>query len=52
MKIGVLGTGAAGQTIGARLVVMGHDVMMGARAADNEKVMGIAQRTGGRSGAF
>lgn len=52
MKIGILGTGAAGQTIGARLVAMGHDVMMGARSADNEKVLGFAQRTGGRAGTF
>ncbi|MBN9306435.1 MAG: NADP oxidoreductase [Devosia sp. 67-54] len=52
MKIGVLGTGAAGQTIGTRLVAMGHDVMMGARAADNEKVVGFARRTGGKAGTF
>ena len=44
MKIGVLGTGVAGQTVGGKLVEMGHDVMMGARAADNEKVVGFAQR--------
>ena len=52
MKIGVLGTGSAGQTIGGKLVAMGHDVMMGARAADNEKVLGFAQRTGGKAGTF
>jgi predicted dinucleotide-binding enzyme len=52
MKIGVLGTGSAGQTVGARFVAMGHDVMMGARSADNEKVLAFAQRTGGRAGTF
>jgi predicted dinucleotide-binding enzyme len=52
MKIGMLGTGAVGQTVGAKLVAMGHDVMMGARAADNEKVLGFAQRTGGTAGTF
>ena len=52
MKIGVLGTGAAGQTVASKLVAMGHDVMMGARAADNEKVIGFAQRTGGKAGTF
>jgi predicted dinucleotide-binding enzyme len=31
---------------------MGHEVMMGARAADNEKVLGFAQRTGGKAGTF
>jgi predicted dinucleotide-binding enzyme len=52
MKIGVLGTGAAGQTVATKFVAMGHDVMMGARAADNEKVVGFAQRTGGKAGTF
>jgi 8-hydroxy-5-deazaflavin:NADPH oxidoreductase len=52
MKIGVLGTGAVGQTIGAKFVAMGHDVMMGARAANNEKVVGFANRTGGKAGTF
>jgi predicted dinucleotide-binding enzyme len=52
MKIGVLGTGSVGQTVGGKLVAMGHDVMMGARAADNEKVLGFAGRTGGRAGTF
>lgn len=31
MKIGVLGTGMVGQTIGSKLVQLGHDVMMGSR---------------------
>jgi len=52
MKIGVLGTGAAGQTVAEKLIALGHDVMMGARSADNEKVLGFAQRTGGRAGTF
>lgn len=36
MKIGILGTGVVGQTIGSRLVGLAHDVMMGARSAANE----------------
>jgi len=52
MKIGVLGTGAAGQTVAAKFVALGHDVMMGARAADNDKVLGFASRTGGKAGTF
>lgn len=52
MKIGVLGTGSAGQTVAGKFVAMGHDVMMGARAVDNEKVLGFAQRTGGKAGTF
>src|SRR5690242_5152082 len=52
MRIGVLGTGVVGQTVAGKLVALGHDVMMGARAADNEKVLGFAKRTGGRPGTF
>ncbi len=52
MKIGVLGTGAAGNAIGGKLIELGHDVMMGARAADNPKVLAFAERTGGKAGTF
>ena len=37
MRIGILGTGVVGQTIGTKLVSLGHDVKMGARAVGNEK---------------
>lgn len=37
MKVGVLGTGVVGQTLGSRLVELGHGVVMGARQAGNEK---------------
>lgn len=37
MRIGILGTGVVGQTIGAGLVKLGHDVTLGARSATNEK---------------
>jgi len=36
MHIGILGTGVVGQTIGARLTQLGHDVMLGSRSATNE----------------
>lgn len=52
MKIGVLGTGMVGQTLGAKLVSMGHEVMMGGRTADNEKVRSFVAKTGGRAGDF
>jgi predicted dinucleotide-binding enzyme len=52
MKIGVLGTGVVGQTLAGKLLTLGHDVMMGARAADNAKVLAFAERSGGRAGAF
>jgi 8-hydroxy-5-deazaflavin:NADPH oxidoreductase len=37
MKIAVLGTGMVGNTIGSKLVSLGHEVMMGSRSANNEK---------------
>jgi 8-hydroxy-5-deazaflavin:NADPH oxidoreductase len=52
MRIGVLGTGPVGNAIGGKLVELGHDVMMGARAADNPKVLAFAERTGGKPGTF
>jgi predicted dinucleotide-binding enzyme len=52
MRFGVLGTGEVGQAIAGKLVALGHDVMMGARSADNEKVRGFAERTGGKAGTF
>jgi 8-hydroxy-5-deazaflavin:NADPH oxidoreductase len=52
MKISVLGTGVVGQTIAQKLVALGHDVMMGARSADNEKALAFAAATGGKPGSF
>ncbi len=37
MKIGVLGTGMVGVALATKLVELGHDVVMGAREASNEK---------------
>jgi predicted dinucleotide-binding enzyme len=37
MRIGILGTGVVGQTIGTRLVQLDHDVTLGSRSATNEK---------------
>lgn len=39
MKIGILGTGVVGRTIGTKLVQLGHDVRMGSRTADNPKAL-------------
>lgn len=47
MRIGILGTGVVGQTIGAKLVEQGHEVKMGARSAGNEKAAAWAERAGG-----
>ena len=54
MKIGVLGTGMVGRTIGSRLVELGYDVRMGSRTAGNERAAAWAAEASGRAseGAF
>jgi hypothetical protein len=37
MKIAVLGTGMVGDSIGSKLIELGHEVKMGSRTAGNEK---------------
>lgn len=49
MKIGVLGTGTVGQTIGSRIVQLGHEVMMGSREAANIKATTWAKEEGPRA---
>ena len=49
MRIGILGTGTVGQTIGTRLVQLGHDVKLGARSATNEKAAKWVSDAGGRA---
>lgn len=44
MKIAVLGTGMVGDTIGSRLIALGHEVMMGSRSATNEKALAFAAK--------
>ena len=46
MKIAVLGTGPVGNTIGSKLIELGHAVMMGSRTADNEKVKAFVDKHG------
>ena len=46
MKIGLLGSGNVGQTIGSKLVQLGHDVMMGSRDAANPKAIAWAKKEG------
>lgn len=49
MRIGILGTGMVGQTIGTGLVQHGHEVNMGARAADNAKAAAWASGAGAKA---
>lgn len=46
MRIGILGTGAVGQTIGSKLVTLGHEVKMGSRSATNEKAAEWSRKSG------
>ena len=54
MRFGVLGTGVVGQTVGAKLAELGHEVTMGSRRAGNEKAVEWAAGAGAnaREGAF
>ena len=50
----MLGTGAVGQTIGGKLIGLGHEVMMGARQTGTEKAVEWARGAGerAREGSF
>jgi hypothetical protein len=50
VRFGVLGTGTVGQTIGRKLIEVGHEVMLGARQAGNEKAVAWAGEAGERAG--
>lgn len=54
MKIGILGTGMVGDTLGTKLVQIGNEVTMGSRTATNERAVQWAQRLGqnARTGTF
>lgn len=51
MNIGVLGSGMVGQTIGSKLVQLGHHVMMGSRDAANPKAI-VWAKDEGRGASF
>ena len=46
MKIGILGTGVTGQTIGSKLAQLGHEVMLGSREEANPKAVVWAKEEG------
>ena len=46
MKIGILGTGVVGNTLGTALIAKGHEVKMGSRDATNEKAAGWTKVNG------
>lgn len=49
MKIAVFGTGSVGETLGNKLIELGHEVKMGSRTANNEKAQAWVQRAGGQA---
>lgn len=51
MKIAVFGTGTVGDTIGSKLIDLGHDVMMGSRTANNEKALTFVSKHNGKASA-
>ncbi len=50
-KIAVLGTGNVGDTIGSKLIELGHQVMMGSRTIDNEKAKAFVTKHNGKASA-
>ena len=46
MKIGILGTGVVGNTLGTALIAKGHEVKMGSRDAVNEKAVAWTKANG------
>jgi hypothetical protein len=49
MKIGILGTGMVGQTLGTKLVALGHDVKLGSRSASNDKAAAWVKSAGDKA---
>ena len=49
MKIGILGTGMVGTTLGTKFVSLGHEVRLGSRETDNPKALEWVQTTGQRA---
>ena len=51
MRIGILGTGDVGRTLGAGFASLGHEVMIGSRDAGSAKVRAWLEQTGDRASA-
>jgi predicted dinucleotide-binding enzyme len=53
MKIGIIGSGAVGQTLGSAFLAEGHEVMMGTRDTDKKEVKKWKHdNSGGQAGTF
>lgn len=51
MRVGILGTGDVGQTLGSGFLTVGHQVKMGSRNPHQEKVRAWLERTGKQASA-
>jgi predicted dinucleotide-binding enzyme len=51
MKIAVFGTGSVGETLGSKLLELGHEVKMGSRTPTNEKAAAWAKKSGPKASA-
>ncbi len=51
MKIGIIGTGTVGGTLGKAWAAAGHDVVFGSREPQSGKVRNLLQETGGKARA-
>ena len=51
MKIGILGTGDVGQALGIGFATLGHDVKMGSRDPNQEKVKAWINKAGAKASA-
>jgi predicted dinucleotide-binding enzyme len=49
MKVAVLGTGMVGETIGTKMVALGHEVRMGSRTRGNAKAMAWVKKAGAKA---
>ena len=52
MQIGVLGSGVTGQTIGSKLVQLGHEVMLGSRDEANPPAVAWSKEEGGQHALY
>ncbi len=54
MKVAILGTGMVGDTIGSKLIELGHSVMIGSRTSNNEKAIAfvIKHNSNAQAGTF
>ncbi|MCY7292355.1 MAG: NAD(P)-binding domain-containing protein [Ferruginibacter sp.] len=52
MKVGILGTGIVGQTLGSKFVTTGHQVMMGSRDSSNVNAIKWAETNNSQHGTF